>query len=439
MYSLLIRNALIAQADGTTFEGDLACLGSKIVRIDGIIDDGARETINAEGKLLMPGVIDPQVHFRDPGATHKEGLDSGSRAAVKGGVTSFLEMPNTNPATISQQELDKKLERAAMVSSANFGFFIGATTENLAAINSVAPVCGIKIFMGSSTGNLLVDKEKDLEHIFANGDRLIAVHAENEARIKARTEALLSKGGPVEHAIHSQIRDVQCAVEATQLALSLSNRYQRRLHILHLSTGAEVDILRQNKPAWVTAEVIPNHLFLNISDYQDKKSLVQMNPPIREISDNQKLWHGLKDGVIDIIATDHAPHLLSEKDQKYPLSPSGMPGVETSLPLMLTEMVAGRCTLKEILSWMCQGPAQTYRIKNKGVIAEDWDADLTIVDIDNFKKVRNEDMFTRVGWNPYQGRSLTGWSSHTIVGGQIAYAEGKIREGVFGKALEFDT
>ncbi len=434
MPKLLIRNARIARPDGSIFEGDLLCHDGAIERIAAQISVPADETLDAGGNLLLPGVIDPQVHFREPGREYKEDLGSGSRAAVKGGVTSFLEMPNTDPSTSNQAALDDKLRRAADKSVANYGFFIGATPDNLDEINHASPACGIKIFMGASTGSLLVDKAEDLERIFANGSRLIAVHAEDEARIRARREQLK---GRTDVAVHSDIRDNRSALLATELALALSRKYRRRLHILHLSTHEEVELLRRDKPAWVTAEVIPNHLLLNVNDYARLGALVQMNPPIRRPEDNAALWAGLHDGAIDLIATDHAPHTLEEKRKPYPQSPAGMPGVETSLPLMLTEMKAGRCTLAEIQKWMCHGPAEAYGIRHKGKILEGWDADLTLVDMEHAKPVRNEEMFTKVRWSPFNGRQLTGWPIYTIVGGQVAFDRGKIRDGVHGRPLSF--
>jgi len=436
MSKLLIVNARVAHPDGHTVDADVLIHDGRIERIDASISQAVDETVDAAGNLVLPGVIDPQVHFREPGNEHKEDLGSGSRAAVRGGVTSFLEMPNTSPPTTDQAAMDVKLKLAASKSVANYGFFIGATPDNLDALNSVHPACGIKIFMGSSTGTLLVNKKKDLDRIFGNGERLIAVHAEDETRIHQRMEQF---AGRTDYAVHSEIRDNQCAVLATELALELSNKYQRRLHILHLSTAEEVEILRNHKPEWVTAEVIPNHLLLNVGDYEKLGSLVQMNPPIRSAHDNETLWAGLHDGTIDIIATDHAPHTLEEKQKPYPKSPSGMPGVETSLPLMLTEMKAGRCTLAEIQKWMCYGPAQTYSIPNKGKLLEGWDADITIVDIDHAKPVRNEEVFSRVGWSPYAGRELHGWSLYTIVNGRIVFDNGHIRDGVLGKALTYQT
>jgi len=434
LYNLLIRNARIARPDGTTFEGDVACDDGRIARMDASITAAARETIDAAGKLLMPGVIDPQVHFREPGNEYKEDLGSGSRAAVRGGVTSFLEMPNTAPPTTTQAALDEKLALAAQKSVANYGFFIGATPDNLEALNSVAPACGIKIFMGSSTGTLLVNRPEDLERIFANGTRLIAVHAEDETRINARRAQFAGRTDP---AVHSEIRDNETARLATELALTLSKKYQRRLHILHLSTREEVAMLRAGKPAWVTAEAIPNHLFLNSTDYARLGALVQMNPPIRTPADNTALWEGLHDGIIDFIATDHAPHTLEEKKRAYPNTPSGMPGVETSLPLMLTAMHEGRCTLAEIQKWMCSGPAEAYRIPNKGKILEGWDADLTLVDIDHTRPVRNEETFTKVRWSPWNGRELRGWPQYTIVNGEIAFDNGHIREQTRGRRLTY--
>jgi dihydroorotase len=434
LHSLLIRNARIAHPNGSIFEGDIACESGLITRVAGTLDINAVETIDAKGKLLLPGVIDAQVHFREPGQEHKEDLGSGSRAAVKGGVTSFLEMPNTSPPTISQQALDDKLARAAQKCVANYGFFIGATPDNLQAINLAAPVCGIKVFMGASTGSLLVDKSEDLERIFASGTRLIAVHAEDEARIRQRR---LLFSGRTDPAAHSDIRDNECALLATEFALSLSKRYRRRLHILHLSTREEVALLEKDKPPWVTAEVVPNHLLLNVNDYAKQGTRVQMNPPLRRPQDNAALWQGLHDGIIDFMATDHAPHTLAEKQQEYPNSPSGMPGVETLLPVMLTQMLAGKCTLAEIQKWLCSGPARAYGIRGKGVIAEGWDADLTLVDLETTREARDQDMFTRAGWTPYHGWPLSGWPVYTIVAGNVVFDQGHIRDGAQGRPLRF--
>jgi dihydroorotase len=434
--SLLIRNSRAAREDGTVVDADVYCDNGVIERIEPRIDAAADESIDASGLLLLPGVIDPQVHFREPGREHKEDLASGSRAAARGGVTSFLEMPNTDPPTVNQAALDDKLARAAKKCVVNYGFFIGATPDNLDSINHAAPTCGIKIFMGASTGSLLVDREEDLERIFANGTRLIAVHAEDEARIRERQQQYADRRDP---AVHSEIRDNECALLATKRALALSKKYRRRLHILHLSTHEEVELLRRDKPSWVTAEVIPNHLLLNVGDYARLGTLAQMNPPIRTARDNASLWQGLRDGIVDFIATDHAPHTLDEKRAPYPKSPSGMPGVETSLPLMLTEMRAGKCKLAEIQKWMCRAPAEAYGIPNKGRLLPGYDADLTLVDLQTYRPVRNEETYTRVRWSPFAGRRLTGWPVYTIVGGRVVFDRDHIRDGILGRALRFAT
>jgi dihydroorotase len=438
MFDLIIRNANVLQPDGTTVPADVACHRGKIEQITDTSDTNGRETIDAHGLLLLPGVIDPQVHFREPGATHKEDLSSGSRAAVRGGVTSFLEMPNCSPPTTNQARLDWKLARAARSSVANFGFFIGASKDNLKALNTVHPTCGIKIFMGSSTGDLLVDDETLLDAIFATGNRLIAVHAEDETRIRERSSLFLGgENDRSSYEIHSQIRDPETALIATQRAVRLSKKYGRRLHILHLSTAEEVDFLRLEKPPQVSCEVVPNHLFLSSDDYHQLGSKVQMNPPVRVPENASALWRGLQDSIIDIIATDHAPHTTEEKRQPYPLSPSGMPGVETSLPMMLTEVASGQCTLQQIQEWMSYGPARLYGIPDKGLIAEGFDADLTLVDLERYRPVVNEEIFSRAGWSPYNGRQLTGWPVYTVVNGRVVFDHGEIRPGIYGQALNF--
>lgn len=434
---IYIRRANILQPDGNFSLGDVKLGGGKILEISSELPAaGESETdLNAEGLTLLPGVIDPQVHFREPGLEYKEDLSTASRACAKGGVTSFLEMPNTRPLTITKEALADKLERAAQKCLVNYGFFMGATPENLPDLLEANPTPGIKIFMGSMHGPLLVDREEILEPIFAKGDRLIAVHAENQDRINRRREAFAGQTDP---AIHSQIQDEQAALEATQLALKLSKKYQRRLHILHLSTGREAEFLRQDKPAWVTAEVTPQHLLLNITDYAKIGAKAQMNPPLRSPENNDILWRALLDGVIDFIATDHAPQTLEEKAKPYPNSPSGMPGVETSLPVMLTQAIAGRCSVAQVSNWMSTAVAKGYNIPNKGAIAPGYDADLVLVDLNNYRPVLASELQTKCGWSPFEGWQLTGWPVVTIVGGQVVYDHGKLNLEVRGKALKFD-
>jgi dihydroorotase len=434
--SLLIQNARILLPDGEFLWGDVRTQAGKIIQVGtGLSLDEASTVLDATGLTLLPGAIDPQVHFREPGLEYKEDLSTASRACARGGITSFLEMPNTRPLTTTQATLDDKLRRAAEKSLVNYGFFIGATDQNLPDLLEANPACGIKIFMGSMHGDLLVDEETSLEPIFAKGSRLIAVHAEDQARIRDRRAQFAHVTDP---AIHSTIQDNQAALNATMLALKLSKKYQRRLHILHLSTAEEADLLRQDKPAWVTAEVTPQHLLLNTTAYEKIGSWAQMNPPLRSPHDNEVLWQALLDGVIDFIATDHAPHTLEEKAQAYPNTPSGMPGVETSLALMLTQAVQKRCTIAQVAHWMSTAVAEAYKIPSKGAIAPGYDADLVLVDLQNYHPVLREELQTKCGWSPFEGWSLTGWAQVTIVGGQIVYDHGKFNTEVRGRALRFD-
>jgi dihydroorotase len=435
--ALLIRNALILlpnqqfqRADLRVTDGKIAAIGQNLATEPGV------RAIDATGLVLLPGVIDPQVHFREPGLEYKEDLFTASCACARGGVTSFLEMPNTKPLTTTQVQLDDKLQRAAQKSLVNYGFFIGATAENLPDLRNANPVCGIKIFMGSMHGDLLVDEETVLEPIFAEGQRLIAVHAEDQARITARRQEFADVTDP---AMHSVIQDNQAALNATQLALKLSKKYQRRLHILHLSTAEEAELLRQDKPAWVTAEVTPQHLVLNTSYYAKMGTLIQMNPPIRSEHDNQVLWQALRDGVIDFIATDHAPHTLAEKAKGYPHSPSGMPGVETSLAVMLTQAKAGKCTVAQVSHWMSTAVAAAYGIPHKGKLEVGYDADLVLVDLETYKPVLREEVQSKCGWNPFEGWHLTGWPLYTIVNGQVVYDRGQVNKEVRGRSLTFTT
>ncbi|MBD2353048.1 dihydroorotase [Tolypothrix sp. FACHB-123] len=441
--SLLIRHAQIILPSGELMVGDVLTRDRQIVEVaPQISTQTATSEIDATGLTLLPGVIDPQVHFREPGLEHKEDLFTASCACAKGGVTSFLEMPNTRPLTINQEALDDKLQRASNKCLVNYGFFIGATAENLPDLLTAKPTPGIKIFMGSMHGQLLIDHEAALEKIFSQGvseapakqARLIAVHAEDQARINQRRQEFAGIHDP---AIHSQIQDNEAALLATKLALKLSKKYQRRLHILHMSTAEEAELLRQDKPSWVTAEVTPQHLVLNTSAYEKIGTLAQMNPPLRSPHDNEVLWQALRDGVIDFIATDHAPHTLAEKAQEYPNTPSGMPGVETSLAVMLTAAKEGKCTIAQVVQWMSKAVAVAYGIPNKGAIAPGYDADLVLVDLNTYRPVRREELLTKCGWSPFEGWNLTGWAVTTIVGGEIVYDKGKLNTQVRGQALTF--
>ena len=434
--SLTIRNAEVIlpqskqKVDVSVVDGRINSIGRNIVDIGEVID--------AEGLFLIPGIIDPQVHFREPGDIQKEDLHSGSCAAAAGGVTSYLDMPNNDPPITTIERMQDKKKLAAEKSVVNYGFFIGATNDNLNVLNNAENVCGIKIFMGSSTGGLLVDDPKILEKIFANGSRLIAVHAEDESVLQTN-KGLLKDFSDVR--LHSFIRDESVAFIATKRAVNFSLKYQRRLHILHLTTEAECDYLRRlPRENYISSEVCPQHFILTVPEcYEKLGTLAQMNPPLRSKRHANALWKGLKDGIIDCIATDHAPHKLSEKDKPYGISPSGMPGVETSLPLMLDKVNRNECSLNEVVYWMSKAPAKLYKMRGKGSIEVGHDADFVLVDMDLIKTVSNGQLFTKVNWSPYHGIKLQGWPVRTIVNGQTVFLNGKVDKSVRGKEIIFSS
>ena len=397
-------------------------------------DASADETIDAAGLHLIPGVIDDQVHFRDPGLTHKEDLATGSRACAKGGVTTFLEMPNTSPATITLDALHTKLDVAAEKCMVNFGFYIGATPDNVDVLAKAERTPGIKIFIGSSTGNLLVDKQVALERIFGQTSLPICAHCEDEATVNANAKRI---GGGSTWTDHSLIRDHAAALIATKRAVDLADRHNHRFHVLHVSTAQEVEFLRTSSEL-ITAEACPHHLFFNVDDYERLGSLVQMNPSIKNKEDNEGVWEGLLDGTIAVVATDHAPHTLEEKRQPYPKSPSGLPAVENSLALMLNSVNEGRCSLQQVVSWMCEAPAAVWNIAHKGRIETGFDADLVLVDLNRKREVRNEDQVTKSGWTPWHGTELQGWPVRTIVLGQTVWNDGQFDESVRGAEARYE-
>ncbi|MFO0918227.1 MAG: dihydroorotase [Planctomycetaceae bacterium] len=392
------------------------------------------ETIHSGGLHLLPGVIDDQVHFRDPGLTHKEDLDTATQACAKGGVTSFLEMPNTKPTTTTVERLAEKLDLASTKCHVNYGFYIGATPENLAELQRAKRTPGIKIFIGSSTGDLLVDQQADLERIFAESTLPICAHCEDEATVRANAARL---NGGAELSDHSRIRDEAAAVIATKRAIDLALRHQHRFHVLHVSTAAEVPLLK-NHHGLITAEVCPHHLWFNIDDYARLGSRVQMNPSIKTAADNAGLWQALRDGVIQVIATDHAPHTLEEKSQPYPKSPSGLPAVENSLALLLDAVHQGKCTLSQVVQWMCDAPARVWDLIGKGRIAEGYDADLVLVDLHKSAVIRDDEQLTKSRWSPWHGVSLTGWPVRTFVLGRTVFLDGRIDLEVRGEEIRFD-
>ncbi|MEM9666066.1 MAG: dihydroorotase [Bacteroidota bacterium] len=407
---------------------------TRIASFDAPLHSRADVVIEAEGLHLLPGVIDDQVHFRDPGLTHKEDLRTASLACARGGVTTFLEMPNTKPNTITQERLNEKLARAALKSVVNYGFYIGATPDNVDALRTATRTPGIKIFIGSSTGNLLVDEQAALERIFAETTLPICAHCEDEATVRANAAAL--DGGPTV-ADHSRIRNHEAALIATKRAVDLAHRYNHRFHVLHVSTAAEIDVFKDHR-GLLTAEACPHHLFFNVDDYDRLGTLVQMNPSIKTADDNAGLWQALLDGHIQVIATDHAPHTLEEKNKPYPASPSGLPAVENSLALILNQVVEGRCTLMQVVHWMSEAPARVWDILDKGRLEAGYDADLVLVDMNRSHTIRNEEQLTKCGWSPWDGTMLTGWPVHTWVMGHHVYRDGAFDLSRLGHEARYD-
>ena len=446
---LLVQNATMVLPDRIV-EGDLRVSNGLIKTIapfGGLQPEIGEYVIDGTGLHLLPGAIDPHVHFRDPGNPEKEDLESGSRAAAAGGITSFLDMPNTSPNATNRLALEAKIALAAKKSVTHHGFFIGATTNNVSDLQSVQGmdgVCGIKIFMGSSTGDLLVHEQKHLEQIFANTGGIIATHAEDEIRLQSRIAEFKHRR---DIAAHAECRDIECALIATKRAAALAKDHTHRLHIVHLTSGKEADWLASNKGDLITTEVCTQHLTFDQDDVEQLGVRALMNPPIRYTEDKEKLWSRLKDGTIDCIVTDHAPHTLQAKSVGFPKAPAGMPGVETSLPRMLTHAKDGRCSISDIVKWMCAGPAKVYGIKNKGSLIEGFDGDLTLVDLENHRIIQDSDTWTRVGWTPYAGMELTGWPMYTIVDGNVVHKRdsgGSLRgssvalPGSAGRVLKFN-
>ena len=429
----LIKNATVVLPDETICTSVLIA-GTKVVDIDPAIHVQADQVVDAKGLHLLPGVVDDQVHFREPGLTHKEDLYTASRACAKGGVTTFLEMPNTNPNTITLDALERKLALAAGKCLVNYGFYIGATPDNVDVLKQAQRTPGIKIFIGSSTGNLLVDSQAALERIFAETTLPACAHCEDETTVRANTARF---AGTTDIRDHSRIRDHQAAIIATRRALDLAKRHKHRFHVLHVSTGAETALLAEHDNL-ITAEVCPHHLFFNVDDYARLGSLVQMNPSIKMKEDNEQLWQALHDGLIQVIATDHAPHTLEEKRQPYPKSPSGLPAVENSLALMLNQVHQGRCTIGQVVRWMCDAPARVWDVVDKGRIAVGYDADLVLVDLNKTATIRNDEQETKNKWSPWHGETLTGWPVRTWVMGHEVFREGVIDESHRGREAVYD-
>jgi dihydroorotase len=438
-YDLIVKGGKAMTPMGL-IEADIAVKDGRIAAI-GRLDRPAAETFDAAGLHVLPGVIDSQVHFREPGLTHKEDLATGTAAAVLGGVTAVFEMPNTKPNTTTADALAEKLALAEGRAWCDVAFFMGATAENateLGRLERLPGAAGIKIFMGSSTGNLLVEDDDTLLAALRNGTRRVAVHAEDEYRLRERMATVKAGGDKgVDPSLHPVWRDVETALRATTRLMCLAREAKRRVHVLHVTTAEEVPILAANKDL-ATMEVTPQHLTLAAPDcYRELGSFAQMNPPIREARHREALWQAVRDGIVDCIGSDHAPHTREEKAKPYPQSPSGMPGVQTLLPLMLDHMNAGRLTLERLVDLTSAGPARIYNVAAKGRIAVGYDADLTIVDLGAKRTIETKAMASKCGWTPFDGMNVTGWPIATVVRGQVAMREGELIGRPVGRPVRF--
>jgi dihydroorotase len=423
-FDLLIKGAtLLTPADEVTT--DLAISGGRIAAIGALASASAARTIEAQGLHALPGVIDTQVHFREPGMEHKEDLASGSRAAVLGGVTAVFEMPNTKPSTNSAAALADKVARARGRMHCDFAFFVGGTRDNVDALPELERLpgaAGIKVFMGSSTGDLLVDDETTLAAILFRIRRRAAFHAEDEARLRARAGCRRA-GDPKSH---SEWRDAEAALAATERLLRLASVARKRVHVLHVSTAAEIALLAQHRDI-ASVEVTPQHLTLTAEEaYAALGNRAQMNPPLRDATQQEALWRGIDQGVVDVVGSDHAPHTLEEKGAAYPASPSGMPGVQTLVSVMLDHVAHGRLSLARFADLTSAGPACIFGIAGKGRIAVGYDADLTVVDLKAERTIEDDWIASRCAWTPFAGRKVRGWPVGTIVRGHVAMWQGEV-------------
>jgi dihydroorotase len=434
-FDLIIHGAIAATPNGIA-RADIGIRGGRFAAIGEFAGDAA-ERIDARGLHALPGVIDTQVHFREPGMTHKEDLGTGTAAAALGGVTAVFEMPNTNPNTLTADDIADKCARAKGRAWCDIAFFVGAAPENAGELGEAerAPGCaGVKVFMGSSTGSLLVPDDEALEAVLRSGSRRVAIHAEDEARLRERL-ALVRDSADV--SLHPVWRDVETAVRATTRVLKLARTTGRRIHVLHVTTVEEMALLAGAKDI-ATVEATPQHLTLVAPDcYRELGTLAQMNPPIRDGRHRDGLWQAVRDGVVDCIGSDHAPHTLEEKARPYPTSPSGMAGVQTLLPLLLDHMAAGRLTLERVVDLTSSGPQRIYGIAGKGRIAVGYDADLVLVDLEATRVIRNDWIASRCGWTPFDGREVKGWPKMTILRGQIVMREDQLVGSPQGQPVRF--
>ena len=445
MKRILIKNAKIVN-EGTVFEGDVLIEDEFIVEIAETISLKAATTkiIDAEGSYLIPGAIDDQVHFREPGLTHKGDIASESKAAVAGGITSYIEQPNTVPNAVTQELLEQKYQIASEKSFANYSFMMGGTNDNLEEILKTNPrnVAGLKLFLGSSTGDMLVDSSESLEKIFSSTNLLIAVHSEDESTVKANLEKFKAEYGddsPVK--FHPEIRSVEACYKSTFKIIELAKRTGARLHVFHISTAKELDLFTNKIPLEkkkITAEVCIHHLWFSDEDYKTKGNLIKWNPAVKTENDRKALWEALLDGRIDVIATDHAPHTLEEKKQVYTKAPSGGPLVQHAVVAMFEAYHQGKISIPKIVEKMAHNPAKIFKIEKRGFIKEGYYADLVIVNAGLPWSVKKENILAKCGWSPFEGYTFKSRITHTFVNGQLVYNNFKVKEIPFGKRLLFN-
>jgi len=434
-FDLVLKGGTVVNHDGIA-PRDIGLRNGRIAAVGSLGASAAGEVIDCTGLHILPGVIDTQVHFREPGLEHKEDLETGSRAAVLGGVTAVFEMPNTNPPTTNPDALADKVRRARHRMFCDFAFYVGATRENVDDIPELERLegsAGIKVFVGSSTGTLLVDDDPTLERIFAKLRRRAAFHSEDEARLRERA-GIRRPGDP---SSHPEWRDEIAALTSTQRLVRLAEKHGQRIHILHVSTAEEMAFLAEHKE-WASVEVTPHHLTLVAPEcYQRLGTYAQMNPPVREDRHRQALWAGLSAGIVDVLGSDHAPHTREEKDHAYPQSHSGMTGVQTLLPIMLDHVNAGRLSLERLVDLTSHGPQRLFGIRNKGRIAVGYDGDLTVVDLKRQQTIDNSMIASRCGWTPYHGVTVTGWPVGTFVRGRRVMWEGEVLGPAAGEPVRF--
>ena len=439
----LIKNASIVN-EGKIYTSDVLIEDERIKQISKNIDIDADKEIDASGKYMLPGLIDDQVHFREPGLTYKANIYSESKAAVAGGITSFMEMPNTSPQSLTQALLEEKFQIAEKTSLANFTFFMGVSNNNLDEVLKTNPktVGALKIFMGSSTGDMLVDDKKVLEEIFEKSPMLIAVHCEDEDTIKHNTQLAIEKYGediPIYE--HPNIRSAEACYKSSSIAVELAKKYNTRLHVFHLSTEKELELFDNTIPLSekrITAEVCIHHLWFNEENYKEKGTYIKWNPAVKKESDRSALFEALLNDKLDVVATDHAPHTIDEKSNTYLKAPSGGPLVQHALAAMLEFYKKGKISLEKIVEKMCHNPAILFQVVERGYIKEGYYADLVLVDLDQTWQVKKDNILYKCNWSPFEGYTFSTKVSHTFVNGNLAYEDGVFNESVKGKRLEFN-